>query len=99
MSTQINDQVFKRFFIHTVGSDKISHDVAKKLNIDNDTFDEANDNDNNYIEIDEVFDNKDLYEMFASMCLEEQKNEAQTDQDKEKEEKNKVKNKNGAGAA
>ena len=99
MSTQINDQVFKRFFINTVGSDKISHDVAKKLNIDNDTFDEANDNDNNYIELDEVLENKDLYEMFASMCLEEQKNEAAADQDKEKEEKNKVKNKNGAGAA
>ena len=88
MSTQINEQLFKNFFIKTVGSDKISHNKAKELHIENDKFEGANDNDNNYLEIDEVMDNKDLYEMFATMYVEEmEKDKDKADEENEKNKK------------
>ena len=100
MSTHISDTALKNFFIKQVGGDKISHDKAKSLGIDEDKFTEVNENDNNYIEIDEAFDNKDLYAQFATMYIEEQEAKAESkDKEKEKEEQKKVQNKNGAGAA
>lgn len=101
MSAHINETAFRNFFIKEVGGDKISHDKAKALHIDDDKFEEANDNDNNYLEINEVLEDKDLYAQFASMYIEaeEAKSDSEKDAEKEKEEKNKVKDKNGAGAA
>lgn len=100
MSANISDTAFKNFFIKEVGADKISHDKAKSLGISEDKFEEANENDNNYIEINEVIEDKDLYAQFASMYIEEQEAKAEEkDKEKEKEEQNKVKDKNGAGAA
>ena len=100
MSTQINDQQFKRFFIQAVGADKISHEKAKELHIDDNKFNEANENDNNYIEIDEVMGDKDLYEMFATMYVEEmEKNKNDVDKEKEKDKETQVKNKSGASNA
>ena len=100
MSAQINASVLKNFIVKTVGADKISHDKAEKFDINDNKFDEANENDNNYLELDEILDNHDLYEQFATMYVEEQDRLAdEKDAEKEKEENEKVKEKNGAGAA
>ena len=100
MSAHINANILKNFIVKTIGADKLAHNKAQSFNIDNDKFEEANENDNNYLEIDEILDNKDLYEQFATMYVEEQDKKAEEkDAEKEKEENNKVKDKNGAGAA
>ena len=100
MSNNISDTALKHFFIKEIGGDKISHDKAKSLGIKESQFDEANENDNNYLEIDEVLEDKDLYAQFATMYVQEQEAKAEEkDKDKEKEEQNKVQDKNGAGKA
>ena len=100
MSAQINANVLKNFIVKTIGADKLAHDRAQGFNINNDKFENANENDNNYLEIDEILDNKDLYEQFATMYVEEQEKKAdEKDAEKEKEEQNKVKDKNGAASA
>ena len=100
MSTQINANILKNFIVKTIGADKLAHDKAQSFDIDNNKFDEVNENDNNYLEINEILDDDDLYAQFATMFVEEQEKKAdEKDADKEKEEKNKVKDKNGAGAA
>ena len=100
MSAQINANVLKNFIVKTIGADKLSHDKAKGFHIDNSEFAEANENDNNYLEIDEILDNKDLYEQFATLFVEEkEKKVEEKDAEKEKDEKNKIKDKNGAASA
>lgn len=100
MSAQINANVLKNFIVKTIGADKITHDQARKYDVDNDKFEEANDNDNNYLELDEILDDKDLYAQFATMYVEDQDKKADTaDAEKEKEEKLKVKDKSGAASA
>ena len=99
MSAHINTNILKSFIVKTIGADKLAHDRAQGLGINNDKFDKANENDNNYLELDEILDNKDLYEQFATMFVEEQKEADEKDAEKEKEEKNKVKDKNGAASA
>jgi len=100
MSTQINANILKNFIVKTIGADKLAHDKAQSFDIDNNKFDEVNENDNNYLEIDEILDDHDLYEQFATLFVEEKEKKAnELDAEKEKEEKNKVKDKNGAGAA
>ncbi len=100
MSAQINANILKNFIVKTIGADKLAHDKAQSFGIKNDEFSEANENDNNYLEIDEILDDDDIYSKFATMFVEEQEKKAdEKDADKEKEEKNKIKDKNGAGAA
>ena len=100
MSAQINTNALKNFIVKTIGADKIAKDKADGFKIDKDEFEEANENDNNYLEISEILESDDLYEKFATLYVEDQDKKAEDkDAEKEKEEKNKVKNKNGAGAA
>lgn len=98
--TQVNSHALFNFIKTTIGSDKLSQAKANQLGIDKNEFNEADSNDNNFLDIDEILDNKDLYEQFATLYVEEQDKKADDkDAEKEKEEKNKVKDKNGAGAA
>lgn len=96
MSTHINANILKNFIVKTIGSDKLSESKSRDFEVDSKEFKAANDNDNNYLEIDEIINDKDLYEQFATMFVEEQEKQDATDSEKEKEEKNKVKDKNGA---
>ena len=99
MSAQINASILKNFIVKTIGADKLARDKAQGFDIDKKEFEVANENDNNYLEIEEIMDS-DLYEKFAKLFIEEQDKKAEeADAEKEKEEKNKVKDKNGAGAA
>ena len=99
MSTQINSNVLANFIVKHIGADKLAKDKANSFDIDDDKFEEANENDNLYLEIDEILDDDDLYAQFATLYVEEQENNNELDAEKEKEEKNKVKDKSGAGAA
>ncbi len=100
MSAHINTNLLTNFIKRTIGGDKLSHEKANNMNINQDHFGEADSNDNNFLEIDEILDDKDLYEQFATLFVEEQDKKAdEKDEEKEKEEKNKVKDKSGAGAA
>ena len=98
MSTNINANVLKNFIIKTIGSDKLTANQAQKYGVDADKYAEANVDENNYLELDEILDDSELYKQFAVMYNEEleQKRETQ-DEEAEKEEQAKVKDKNESG--
>ena len=98
MSTNINANVLKNFITNQFRADHITQKQAQKYGIDKDTFTEANVDENLYLDIDEILDNADLYEQFATMYVEEkEEKQATKDKEKEKEEQIAVKNKNGTG--
>ena len=102
MSAHIENQnAFRSFLVQRFGGDKLTESQARKFDIDSDKFEDINDNDNNYIELDsEILKDDDLYEQFATLFVEEQDKKAdKKDADREKEEQTKVSSKNGAGAA
>ena len=98
MSTNINANVLKNFILKTVGSEHLTEKTAQKYDIDADTFKEANVDENNYLDLDEIIENSDLYEQFATLYIQEQEEETTAkDKEQEKEEQRAVKDKNGAG--
>ncbi len=99
MSAHISANVLKNFISKTIGGDKIALNRANHFDINRNKVEEINENDNNYIEIDEILDDKDLYAQFATMFVEEQETKNEKDKEKEKEEQYKIKDKNGAGTA
>lgn len=98
MSTNINANVLKNFIVKTVGSEHLTEKTAQKYDIDADKFKEANVDENNYLDLDEIIENSDLYEQFATLYIQEQEEETTAkDKEQEKEEQRAVKDKNGAG--
>lgn len=94
MSTNINANVLKNFIVKTIGADKLTHNQAQKFDIDGKKYAEANKDENAYLELDEILQDSDLYEQFATMYVEEQdKDKAAADEEKEKEEASKVQDK------
>ena len=94
MSTNINANVLKNFIVKTLGADKITHNQAQKFDISQDKYVEANKDENTYLELDEILDDTDLYNQFATMYVEEQdKDKAAQNEEKEKEEAAKVQDK------
>ena len=82
MSTNINANVLKNFIIKTIGADKLTQNEAN-------TIDE-----NNYLELDEIMQDSDLYAQFATMYVEEQDKKSEiADKEKQKEEAAKVQDK------
>jgi hypothetical protein len=98
MSTEISTNILKKFIIKTIGADKLAEKQANKFDIDADKFEDTDIDENNYLDIDEILDDSDLYEQFATLYVEEQDKKAdKKDEEKEKEENLKIKDKNGAG--
>ena len=98
MSTNINANVLKNFIVKTLGTDHLTEKNAQKNGIDSNKFEEANIDENNYLELDEIIQDADLYEQFATLYVQEQEEETATkDKEQEKEEQIAVKDKNGAG--
>ena len=94
MSTNINANVLKNFIVKTIGADKLTQNQAKKYDIDGNKYVEANKDENAYLELEEILQDADLYEQFATMYVEEQdKDKAAADKEKEKEEAAKVQDK------
>ena len=98
MSTQINSNVLANFIVRHIGADKLAKDKADSFDIDNDKFEEANKDDNDYLDIDEILDNEDLYEQFATLYQEQNENEDNLIAENE-DDKNKVQSAGGAGVA
>lgn len=98
MSTNINANVLQNFIIKTVGVDKLTANTAEKFGIDAEKFDEANIDENDFLDLDEIIKDTDLYEQFATLYVQDQdKKDAAKDKEQEKEEQITVKDKNGAG--
>ena len=95
MSTNINANVLKNFIIKTVGADKLTKNEAQRYDIDTNKFNEANTIDvNNYLELDEILQDSDLYAQFATMYIDEQDKKSESaDEEKQKEEAAKVQDK------
>lgn len=94
MSTNINANVLKNFIIKTVGADKLTRNEAQKYDIDANKYQEANIDENNYLELDEIMQDSDLYAQFATMYVEEQDKKSEAaDDEKQKEEAAKVQDK------
>ena len=67
MSTNINANVLKNFIVKTIGADKLTQNQAQKYDIDGNKYVEANKDENAYLELDEILQDSDLYEQFATM--------------------------------
>ena len=94
MSTNINANVLKNFIIKTVGADKLTRNEAQKYDIDANKYQEANIDENNYLELDEIMQDSDLYAQFATMYVEEQDKKSEAaDDEKQKKEAAKVQDK------
>lgn len=99
MSNSVNPNVLKNFLVNNLGIRKLDQNQAQKYDIDADKYAEV-DQDENGIDIDEILNDSDLYEQFATLYVEEKDKKAEAkDAEKEKEEANKVDEKNGAGGA
>ena len=98
MSNQINANVLKNFMVRTLGIEKLNVNQAQKYGVDAYKFAETDTDENNYIDVDEILENSELYEQFATMYIEERDNKAnEKNEEREKEEETKVKDKNEAG--
>ena len=94
MSTNINANVLKNFIVKTIGADKLTQTQAQKYDINADKYNEANIDENAYLELDEIIQDSDLYEQFATMYVEEKDKESElADEEKQKEEALKVQDK------
>ncbi len=95
MSTNISENALRNFLVKTFRADKLTQQQAQKYGIDESKFAEANqgEKDDNFLDIDEILDDKDLYAQFATMCIEEQDKEVDIDPEKEKEKSIKVQDK------
>ena len=93
MSTNINANVLKNFIVKTIGAEKLTQAQAQRYDIDANKYTEANTDENAYLDLDEILDDKDLYEQFATMYVEEKDKENEDNAEKEKEDAAKVQNK------
>ena len=99
MSTNINTNDLRNFIINNLHIRELSKEGANKYDIKDEKFNEADLDVNEYLDVDEIIEDKDLYEKFATLYVEEQKKEAEAkDKEKEKEEETKVKDKSQAKA-
>ncbi len=97
MSTNINANLLKNFIIKTVGNDLTAKE-AQKLGIENEYQAAAEELDVNALDLDDIMQDVDLYEQFATLYTTEKDQKAEAkDKEKEKEEQTAVKDKNGAG--
>ncbi len=97
MSAHINAKALQQFITKDLGINKLNENQAKKYDIDNDKYTEVNVDENEYLDIDEILDDKDLYSQFATLYIEEKDKAASADEEKKKEEDAKVKDKNESG--
>ena len=98
MSTNINNNILKNFIVKAIGADHLTSNQARKHDIDIDEFNEANVDENNYLELDEILDDKGLYEKFATLYVQDKEEKlAAKDKEEEKEEQRSIKGKNEAG--
>lgn len=98
MANNINPNLLKNFIVKTIGANHLTEKTAQKHGIDANKFQEANADENIYLELDEILQDDDLFKQFAVMYNEDKdKKAAAKDKEQEKEEQIAVQDKNGAG--
>jgi len=88
MSTTINQQALEKFITKTLGIEKILKSEAHRYDINPLDFDEADENDDNELELDEML-NEDtgVYEKLATLYQQELRKEQEAkDEERKKEE-------------
>lgn len=99
MSTNIDTNTLKNFLVHTLKVEKLSKDDAIKYDVKIDKFDAADIDENSYLDLEEIVEDKDLYNKFATLYLQEQEKKTEAkDKEKQKEEQSKVGSKSEAKA-
>ncbi len=98
MSTNINANVLKNFIVKTIGANKLTKNEAQRYDIDANKYVEANKDENAYLELNEILDDSDLYEQFATMYVEEQDKENEVNEEADKEKAAKVQDKSESKA-
>lgn len=98
MSANINSNALRNFITRDLGIQKLNENEALKYDIKADKYQEANTDENDYLDIDEILEDSDLYEQFATLYVAEQEKDTSVDSDKEKEKEAKVKDKGGSKA-
>ena len=97
MSTNVQANLLKNFVIKTIGNDLTAKE-AQKLGLEDEYKTVSEELDVNSIDLNDVLEDTDLYEQFATMYVAEQEKKAEAkDKEKQKEEQTQVKDKNGAG--
>jgi len=71
MSANINLNVLKNFIIEKVGGNKLEKKDANKFDISNNTFTKGDVDVNNYLDLDEILNDDDLYGQFTALYKEE----------------------------
>lgn len=84
MSTNVSSNVLKTFILSKIGGDTMDRLEAKNLKVDDDAFMEADLDESDDLDIDEIMDNDDLYEHFATMFVEEEEKRTTKDEEEEK---------------
>ena len=99
MSTYIDSNTLKNFLVHTLKVERLTKDDAIKYDIKVDKLDKADVDENNYLDLDEIIEDKDLYKKFAALYEQEQEKKTEAkDKEKQKEEQSKVGSKSEAKA-
>lgn len=96
MSTNIDQSLIKQFIFKTAGT-SFNAIEAKKLGLEDEYNQLAEELDTNEINWNDIEVDTDLYEQFAVMYANEEETETAKDEEKEKEEQSKVSGKNEAG--
>ena len=95
--TSINQNQLYQFIVRKVGAE-LDAKEAKELGIDKEYTGAVEDLDIDELDIDDILDNENLYEQFATMYVEEKEQKtAVKDKEQEKEEQIAVASKNKAG--
>jgi hypothetical protein len=97
MTNSINPNVLKNFIVKTIGADSLTKQNAQKYDIDDNKFDEADTDENNYLDIEEMLKDDDIVAQFTTLYNTEEDKKTEENEDNKKQEQAKVKDKNGAG--
>ena len=99
MSTNIDANTLKNFLVHTLKVERLTRDDAIKYDVKIDKFNAVDVDENSYLDLDEIVEDKDLYNKFAALYVQEQDKKAEAkDKEKQKEEQSKVGSKSEAKA-
>ena len=97
MSKVINENLLANFIIKSVGS-TMTFNEAQKLGIEDEYQELAEEKDTNILDFNEILQDSDLYEQFATLYVTDKEQKAQAkDKEQEKEEQIAVASKNKAG--
>ena len=99
MAPQINSFELKSFILEKIGPQDFTAKVAEDFDIDQDTFDVADENDDNILDIEEILDNDDIVAQFTTLYnVEQEKKSEAKDKEKQKEDAVAITDKNQAKA-